>query len=201
MTRVLLGFVFAVAESGLGLGAIVPGEVAISSLAASVHGPIPVLALGLAVALGAVAGDHIGYLVGHFGGSRLRESRLVSRLGVDRWDKAADLMQQHGFWAVLGSRVLPVVRTVMPVVAGAAGLRYRSFLAASVIGGIGWAAVWVGAGAGIGASGILDHPVLIAAVAVVGLLFVAGRALLRRRRARAVPKSPVMAPELACQKV
>ncbi|MET1133546.1 MAG: DedA family protein [Aeromicrobium sp.] len=182
MTRALLGFLFALAESGLGLGAIVPGEVAISSLAASAHDPFPILALGLAVTLGAVAGDHIGFLVGHFGGARLRESRLVRRLGVERWDKAADLMQRHGFWAVLGSRVLPVVRTVMPVVAGAAALRYRNFLAASIIGGIGWSAVWVGAGAGIGATGILDHPLLVVGVVAVALLVVGVRALLRRRR-------------------
>jgi len=191
MMRVLLGFVFALAESGLGLGAIVPGEVAISSLSASTHGPVAILALGLAVALGAVAGDHIGYLVGHFGGTRLRESKLVRRLGVDRWDKAADLMKRHGFWAVLGSRVLPVVRTVMPVVAGAAKLRYRNFLAASIIGGIGWSAVWVGAGAGIGASGILDHPWLVATVVAVALLVVGIRALLKRRGRSAAPKPPV----------
>jgi membrane-associated protein len=203
MTRALLGFLFALAESGLGLGAIVPGEVAISSLAASTHDPFPILALGLAVALGAVAGDHIGFLVGHFGGARLRESRLVRRLGVSRWDKAADLMQRHGFWAVLGSRVLPVVRTVMPVVAGAAHLRYRNFLAASVIGGIGWSAVWVGAGAGIGASGILDHPVLLAAVVVVALVAFGIRTLVKRRRRPPAQEAPAPETEpvdaLACQ--
>lgn len=202
MTRALLGFFFALGESGLGLGAIVPGEVAISSLAAGAHGPFPILLLGAAVAAGAIAGDHIGLLVGRFGGARLRESRLVRRLGVDRWDKAADLMQRHGFWAVLASRLLPVVRTVMPVVAGAAGLRYRWFLAASVIGGIGWASVWVGAGAGIGASGVLDHPELVVAVVLVAALAFGVRALLKRRARitrehTAVEQTPPR--EMACQ--
>lgn len=184
MTAALLGFVFAFAESGLGLGAVVPGEVAISSLAASTHGLVPTLVLGATVALGATAGDHLGLLVGHLGGSRLRGSRLIARLGVDRWDRAADLMQRHGFWAVLASRLLPLVRTVMPVVAGAAGLRYRSFVVASVLGAIGWSAVWVGAGAGIGASGVLDHPWWLAAAAALVLAAVGTRALVRRRRAR-----------------
>ncbi|MCL8249981.1 DedA family protein [Aeromicrobium fastidiosum] len=184
MTRLLLAFAFALAESGLGLGAIVPGEVAISGLAASVDGLLPTLALGLAVMLGAVAGDHLGLTIGRLGGGRLRESRLIARAGVDRWDRAADLVQRHGFWAVLASRMLPFVRTVMPVVAGAAGLRYRSFLAASVIGGAAWAALWVGAGAGIGASGVLGHPWVIGGVVAVGLLAVAARTLVRRHRAR-----------------
>lgn len=184
MTRLLLAFVFALAESGLGLGAVVPGEVAISGLAASVDGLVPTLALGVAVMLGAVAGDHIGLTIGRVGGGRLRESRLIARAGVERWDRAADLMQRHGFWAVLASRMLPFVRTVMPVVAGAAGLRYRSFLAASVIGGAAWAAVWVGAGAGIGASGVLGHPWLLGGVALAVVLAVAARAIVRRHRPR-----------------
>jgi membrane-associated protein len=187
VTAALLGFVFALAESGLGLGAIIPGEVAISSLAASVHGTLPILVLGAGVALGATAGDHLGLVVGRVGGVRLRESRLIVRIGVDRWDRAASLVQRHGFWAVLGSRVLPLVRTVMPVVAGAAGLRYRSFLAASLIGAIGWSAVWVGAGAGIGASGLLDHPWLIAGAAAVVVAAILTRSLVRRLRSPAPP--------------
>jgi membrane-associated protein len=200
VTRLLLAFAFALAESGLGLGAVVPGEVAISGLAASVDGLVPTLALGVAVMLGAVAGDHLGLTVGRLGGGRLRESRLIARIGVDRWDRAADLVQRHGFWAVLASRMLPFVRTVMPVVAGAAELRYRSFLAASVIGGAGWAAVWVGAGAGLGATGILGHPWLLGGAALVFVTAVAGRALVRRNRSRAAARPlPVAArPSVMC---
>jgi len=199
--RAVLGFLFALAESGLGLGAIVPGEVAISSLAASAHGPVPTLVLGIGVALGAVVGDHLGLLVGRLGGGRLRESRLVRRLGIDKWDKAADLMQRHGFWAVLASRMLPLVRTVMPVVAGAAGLRYRWFLAASVIGGIGWSAVWVGAGAGIGATGILDHPWLIAGVVGVAAVGLVVRTVVKRRSRPVRRPAPELEPveQLVCQ--
>ena len=189
MTRLLLAFAFALAESGLGLGAVVPGEVAISGLAASVDGLLPTLALGVAVMLGAVAGDHLGLTIGRLGGGRLRESRLIARAGVDRWDRAADLVQRHGFWAVLASRMLPFVRTVMPVVAGAAGLRYRSFLAASVIGGAAWASLWVGAGAGIGASGILHHPWLLGGVAAALVTAEAVRALARRFRRQELRKA------------
>lgn len=190
----LLAFAFALAESGLGLGAVVPGEVAISGLAASVDGLAPTLALAAAVMLGAVAGDHLGLTIGRLGGGRLRESRLIARAGVDRWDRAADLMQRHGFWALLASRMLPFVRTVMPVVAGAAGLRYRSFLAASVLGGTAWAAVWVGAGAGIGASGVLDHPLVLAGLAAVVVGAVVVRTIVKRLRARTLTRTATARP-------
>ncbi|KQY58366.1 hypothetical protein ASD11_01485 [Aeromicrobium sp. Root495] len=190
MTSVLLGFAFALAESGLGLGAFFPGEVAISGLAAGAHDHLALIALGVAVALGATAGDHLGYVVGRLGGTRLRESRLIARLGVARWDKAAELMQRRGFWAVLASRLLPLVRTVMPVVAGAAHLRYPAFAAASVLGALAWSGVWVGAGAGLAASGILGHPWVIAGVLTVGLVAVVVRWLLRHGRSHAGDPTP-----------
>lgn len=185
MTKALLGFVFAFMESGLGLGAVIPGEVAITSLATRLSGFVPLLVLGIFVALGATAADHLGLFIGRSGGARMRESRLISRVGVDRWDKAADLVQRHGFWAVLASRLLPVVRTVMPVVAGAAAIRYRSFLAASLLGAAAWSTVWVGAGAGLAASGVLDHPWLVGGVVVAALVAIAVKTLLGRRRDRA----------------
>lgn len=185
MTSALLGFVLAFAESGLGLGAFFPGEVAISSLAASLDGTPALLVLGVAVALGATTGDHLGLLIGRHGGPRLRESRLIGRIGIDRWDRAAELVQRNGFWALLVSRLLPLVRTVMPVVAGAAHVRYRSMLTASLIGATGWAALWVGAGAGIAASGVLGHPWVIAGVVLMALAGTAMRSLVRRGRSPA----------------
>lgn len=183
MVTSLLGFVFALAESGLGLGAILPGEVAISSLATNVDGVLPLLLLGIAVALGASAGDHLGYVIGRISGPRLRGSRLIDRLGINRWDRASELMQAHGFWAILVSRLLPFVRTVMPAVAGAAHLRYPRFALASVLGATVWSTVWVGAGAGLAASGALNNtPIVVAVVAAVALVAVVVRVVRRRRR-------------------
>lgn len=184
MTEAALGFAFAFMESGLGLGAVIPGEVAISGLATRLDGLVPLIVLGAFVALGATTADHLGLFIGRSGGSRMRESRLIRRIGIQRWDRAADLIQRHGFWAVLASRLLPVVRTVMPVVAGAAAIRYRSFIAASVIGAIAWSSVWVGAGAGIAATGILDDPRVIGGAVLTVVIAFAARLGLRKMRAR-----------------
>jgi membrane protein DedA with SNARE-associated domain len=79
------------------------------------------------------------------------------------------------------SRVLPFVRTVLPAVAGTAGLTYRRFLPASLPGGVVWASLWVGAGASVAASGILGHPVWLAAVAVAAVLLALVVRVVRRR--------------------
>lgn len=189
MTEVVLGFFLALAESGLGLGAVLPGEIAISGLAANIEGALPLIALAVAVALGATAGDHLGWVIGRLSGPRLRESRVIARLGVTRWDRAASLIQRHGFWAVLASRIMPFVRSATPLVAGAARLRYRTFAAASVLGAVAWSTVWVGAGAGIAASGILQDPWLLGAVATGVALAVLVR-LLSRRCSSSINRAP-----------
>lgn len=190
----LLGFLLALAESSLGLGAVLPGEVAITGLSAATDGTGASALLVLAVALGATSGDHLGYLLGHHTGPRLRAGRLVGRLGVARWDRATDLVARHGTTAVLVSRMLPFVRTVMPAVAGAAHLPYRRFLPASVVGALAWASAWVVASSAIAASGVLDHlgtavVVLAASLAVV----LAARHVVRRRRAAGRTLAPLAA--------
>ena len=44
------------------------------------------------------------------------------------------------------TRLVPVVRTLVPAIAGASGLPYRRFLPASLVGSLLWASTWVLAG-------------------------------------------------------
>lgn len=112
MIAALVGFLLALTESGLGLGAVLPGEMAISALAAAAQDGADTAMLGIAAALGATAGDHLGYVIGRLGGTRLRDSRPIARLGIDRWDRAADFVQRFGFWAMFASRLILRRRTL-----------------------------------------------------------------------------------------
>lgn len=162
----LLATVLAFGESSLGLGALLPGEVAITALAATLDVSDRWFAL-VAVALGATAGDHVGYVLGRHFGPRLPDSRLIQRIGPHRWDAATRLIQRRGAAAVFVSRLLPVVRTVMPAVAGVAGLRYLWFAVASAAGSIVWATVWVGAGGALNALGAMSSPAGLAMAAAL----------------------------------
>lgn len=165
----ILAGLLAFGEAALGLGALFPGEVAIVAVATSLDATSTWVAIVL-VAIGASLGDHVGYLLGRHYGPRLAESRVIRRLGVQKWQVATDLTRRYGVAALLVSRLLPLVRTVMPAVAGAAHLGYRSFLVASVVGSTVWAVLWVGAG------GVLDQTDLLASpggLAVVGAVALA----------------------------
>ena len=189
----LLGALFAFAESAFGLGFVVPGETAVLTLGAATGSGGQLSAAMVTVAVGAIAGDHTGYLLGRRYGTRLRETRVVRRIGVRHWDRATGLLRRHGVLALVVSRLLPAVRTLMPAAAGAARVSYGRFLAGAVVGGGLWSGLWVGMGAAaraalpemartLGAAGWIGVAAVV--LAVTALVLVRRRA--RRRRAVAL---------------
>ncbi|MFB4286036.1 DedA family protein [Nonomuraea sp. ATR24] len=177
----------AFAESGLGLGSIVPGETGVLLLGAAAGTPVRYVVMLLVVALGVTAGDHVGYLLGRRYGVRMRELRVVRRLGVRHWDRATTALLRYGAAAVFVTRLIPVVRTLTPAAAGAAQVRYGRFLPASLAGSLLWSAVYVSLGAFAGASAAhLERLLGRASWALLGVLvaLVVTVSLVRRFRRR-----------------
>ncbi|MGA8257306.1 MAG: VTT domain-containing protein [Nocardioides sp.] len=184
---VLAAAMLAFAEAALGLGAVLPGEVAIVALASGLNGTSTTVAI-LAVALAASTGDHVGYVLGRVYGTKLAETRLVEKVGRDKWDAATRLTQRYGVPALLVSRLLPFVRTLMPAVAGVAGLNYRRFVIASILGSLLWSLLWVGAGGLVSTAGILDDPqTLIVALILAAIALLAAKRGLGWLKAQAGP--------------
>ncbi|WP_329067499.1 DedA family protein [Amycolatopsis sp. NBC_01480] len=96
------------------------------------------LALPVAVTA-AVAGDQLAYLEGRLWGPRLRASRFGRRIGAARWDRAEAVVARYGVPAVVAGRCLAGVRTLVPRVAGSAGLPYGRFFAGSLCAAVLWA--------------------------------------------------------------
>ncbi|WP_314140401.1 CDP-alcohol phosphatidyltransferase family protein [uncultured Plantibacter sp.] len=193
----LLGLLFTTAESGLWLGLVVPGEPVVLLLSAMLDSAPGALVLFLAVALGGSLGDQLGYLVGRRSGGRLRDSAVVRRLGVDGWDRAVEALERRGAQAVFLTRLVPVLRCLTPTAAGVAGVPYRSFLAASLLGSLLWSAVYVGVGSLVRATldtvrqylGATGWVLLFALVVVVTIAAIA-----RFRRGAAIPGDEAMIP-------
>lgn len=193
----LVGLVFSVAESGVGLGLLVPGEPVVLLLAAMLDSVPGALVLFLVVALGGSLGDQLGYLVGRRSGGHLRDSAIVRRLGADGWDRAVEALERRGAQAVFLTRLVPVLRCLTPAAAGVARVPYRSFLAASLLGSLLWSAVYVGVGSLVRATldtvrqylGATGWVLLFALVAVVAVV-----AIVRARRGTAIPGDEAMIP-------
>lgn len=146
----IFGFVFA--ESGLFFGFFLPGDSLLFTagfLASQGFLDIAWLAIGCVVC--AIAGDSVGYAFGHRVGPRLfarEDSRWFKRAHLER---ARAYYEEHGKKTIILARFIPAIRTFAPIVAGIAGMSYRTFVAYNIIGGILWGAgltllgYWLGA--------------------------------------------------------
>ncbi|MEU0150572.1 DedA family protein [Micromonospora fulviviridis] len=108
------------------------------------------------IVLAATAGSLLGALVLYWLGAALGEERLKRWLDhiplVDREDleKADRWFERHGRWAVLIGRVVPVVRSLVSVPAGANRMPLGEFILLTTLGSGVWNALIVGAGFALG---------------------------------------------------
>lgn len=182
-------------ECTIGLGFLVPGESGLLIAAAAVTDLGFFLVLAAVVAVCAAVGDNIGFWLGRRYRWRMRETKVVRKLGQHHWDRAGGLLRRWGIGAVLVGRFLPVVRTLMPAAAGTSGMSYLKFVVSSLVGAIAWSATHVSIGWLAGASAkyveeSLGHASWVLAAVVVA----AGGAVWLRRRRRAAKQLDV-APE------
>lgn len=129
-------------ETGLLVGFFLPGDslLFVAGFLASPAGGMAVSIFWLNVFLmaAAIIGDTVGYWIGNRAGPAIfnrPDSRLFRR---DHLLAAHTFYEKHGGKTIILARFMPIIRTFAPVVAGAASMSYRRFLAFNVFGGIGW---------------------------------------------------------------
>jgi membrane-associated protein len=80
----------------------------------------------------------VGYWIGKKAGPAIF-NRPSSRFFKQEYlQRAHAFYEKYGGKTIIFARFVPIVRTFVPVVAGAAKMEYRTFLSYNVLGGIGW---------------------------------------------------------------
>ena len=188
-------FLIVFAETGLVVTPILPGDsllFAAGALAAT--GAMDVRLVLVLLVIAAIAGDAVNYAVGRSVGAR-----VIRLAEVDpRWRrwinpahirKAHEFFERHGGKAIVLGRFMPIVRTFVPFVAGAADMSYPSFAFYNVAGAIAWVGICVGAGYLFGNVPIVkDNFTLVAlGIVVVSLLPMLVEYLRHRKAAGSLP--------------
>jgi len=137
---VYFGLIFIVfAETGLAVGFFLPGDslLVVAGLFAAA-GKLNLAILLSTLFVAAVVGDAVGYLTGARLGPRLfkRQKSLLFR--PSHLHKAHAFYEKYGGKTIIIARFVPIVRTFAPIVAGAANMPYRRFVAFNVVGGFLW---------------------------------------------------------------
>jgi membrane-associated protein len=123
-------------ETGLFVGFFLPGDsllVTAGILAAA--GLLDVRLLIVFACAAAIVGDQTGYLIGRQAGHALihRYARFREHL-----ERAHAFYEKYGSKTIVIARFVPIVRTFVPAVAGAAEMNYRRFVTYNIFGGMLW---------------------------------------------------------------
>ena len=130
------------AETGLLVGFIFPGDslLFVAGFLASPAGGhvLPIYWLDPLLILAAISGNTLGYYIGHKAGPPIfnrPQSRLFRR---DHLLAAHAFYEKHGGKTIIMAEFIPIIRTFTPVVAGAAAMNYRRFIAFNIVGSVFW---------------------------------------------------------------
>ena len=133
------GFLVAFLEAAAIVGLLVPGIFLLFLIAALVGwDPSMMVAMSVAFALGAMAGDGLSFALGRRYRARLAALPPTSRSG--RWlDTGRAVFRRHGGRSVFIARFVGPVRPIVPVVAGSLGMPAASFVPRMIVASLVWA--------------------------------------------------------------
>jgi membrane-associated protein len=124
------------------------------------------------LALAAFSGNAVNYAIGRLAGPRIFAAhdrsgwshRLLNR---DHLARAHAFFEQYGGKAIILGRFVPIVRTFVPFVAGAASMTAASFVLYNAIGALAWVGLCVGAGIAFGAVPVVANNFSLVTVGIV----------------------------------
>jgi membrane-associated protein len=171
------------AETGLFFGFFLPGDsLLVTAGLFAAKGDLNIVHLCVLLSACAILGDAVGFWFGHWSGPRLYRRKDSFFFRQAHLEQARAFYDEHGGKTIVLARFIPIIRTFAPIVAGIAGMRYRSFFAWNVLGGILWASGLTLGGYFLGqAIPDLDKYIQLVIVAVIVLSFVPVLLHLRRR--------------------
>ena len=170
---VLFAIVFA--ETGFVVTPFLPGDSLLFAAGAlAAMGELNAWALMGLLVVAAFTGNAVNYAVGRAVGPRVftlpKGSGISNRLlNRDYLARAHAFFEQYGGKAVVLSRFVPIVRTFLPFVAGAAQMSPAAFGFYNLAGAVGWVVLCMGAGVVFGNVPIVKQNFSLVALGIVAV--------------------------------
>ncbi len=160
-------FTIVFAETGFVVTPFLPGDSLLFATGAlCATGVLSAPAMLALLVFAAFAGNTVNYAVGRFIGPRVFTGtyRLLNKEYLDR---AHAFFEQYGGKAVILGRFVPIVRTFVPFVAGAAQMTTTSFVLYNIVGAAAWVSLCLGAGLLFGNVPIIKNNFSLVTIGIV----------------------------------
>ena len=160
-------------ETGLVIWPFLPGDSLLFTAGAlAATGVLDIYLVSILLVAAAIAGDAVNYSIGRYVGPKVFSAHdykgfLHKLLNRDHLDKAHAFFEKHGGMAVVSGRFVPIVRTFVPFVAGAASMTASTFVTYNIVGAIIWVVVCAGAGYLFGNVPIVKENFSLVAIGIV----------------------------------
>ncbi len=144
----LILFLIIFAETGLVVVPFLPGDsllIAAGALVSVGDTGINIYLLAVLLIVAAIVGNTVNYEIGRYFGARVfKPGNKI--LKVEYYEQTKDFFLKHGAKAIIIGRFLPILRTVVPFVAGIGKLSRGRFNYLNVVGGVIWIVLFLFAG-------------------------------------------------------
>jgi len=160
-------------ESGMLVGFFMPGDTLLLTAGAfAAQGKLPLAGVLAVVAIAAIAGDNVGYVIGKHYGRRLFRKKDGLLFRQEYVARAEHFYERFGSKTMLLAHFVPVVRTFAPIVAGIARMNRAQFFIFDAIGDTAWAVIVTLLGYFVGRKiPNIDHYFLLAVAAATLFTF------------------------------
>jgi len=168
----LILFLIIFAETGLVILPLLPGDSLLFAAGAFAGlGNLNLWLLYLILAAAAILGDTVNYWIGSYFGERIfkPDARILK---TEYLERTHQFYEKYGGKAVVFARYVPIIRTLVPFVAGVGSMQYSRFIIYNVFGGIVWVVLFTTLGYFFGAFPAVEEnfTLLILGIILVSIL-------------------------------
>jgi len=141
-------------ETGFFLGFVLPGGDYLLFAAGMFCGTqfleLPLALLLLLLVIASFLGDFTGFFKGKWLGEKLFSDNKSRFFKKEYLERGSDFYTRFGMWAFILGRFMPIIRTLVPMIAGATNFHFKKFLLFNLLGAITWVCTLVPLGYFIG---------------------------------------------------
>jgi membrane-associated protein len=176
------------AETGIFLGFIFPGDALLFTagiLCGTKELPVNIFILLMTIMIAAIAGNLTGYITGRILGKRLFTKKDSWIFKKRHLDTTHELYEKYGGISLIAGRFIWIVRTFVPILAGAIDMNFWRFNYYNIVGAVLWVGTLVTAGYFLGREipeAAQNLEFIIAGITIVVMTIVIRGAIKLRKR-------------------